>query len=94
MGPIPWFKGLPPLLIVGKVLTWQTDDIPTIAQHMINRPKANSQRQRVAIITQGSSSTLFAVSGAEGCRTIPVRKISTAQIVDTTGAGWADLLEV
>lgn len=79
------------VMIVGKILTWQIDDIPTIAQHMASLPKANNQRQRVAIITQGASSTVFAVSGVDGCKIIPVRKISAAEIVDTTGAGWADL---
>jgi adenosine kinase len=65
----------------------QTEDIPTIAQHMANLPKANQKRPRVAIITQGSSSTVFAVSGVDGYRVIPVRKISTDDIIDTTGAG-------
>lgn len=65
----------------------QDDDIPTLAQHMANLPKFNKQRRRVAIITQGRSGTVFAVSGIDGYKSIPVKEISTDDIVDTTGAG-------
>ncbi|RMJ22912.1 adenosine kinase [Aspergillus sp. HF37] len=40
----------------------KTDDIPTIAQRMANLPKANSLRPRVAIVTQGTSHTVYAES--------------------------------
>lgn len=69
------------------MLILQTDDIPTIAQRMANLPKANSLRPRVAMVTQGTSHTVYAESGVSGYRTIPVRKIPTAEVVDTTGAG-------
>jgi adenosine kinase len=65
----------------------KTDDIPTIAEHLANLPKANTQRPRVALITQGSSPTIFAISGIPGYKQIPVRSISGTEIIDTTGAG-------
>jgi adenosine kinase len=65
----------------------ETEDIPTIAGHLANLPKANANRPRVVLITQGSSPTIVAVSGTPGHEEIPVRKISAAEIIDTTGAG-------
>ncbi|OOQ89654.1 Adenosine kinase [Penicillium brasilianum] len=78
-----------------EALTWaqshgsETDDIPTIAGHLANLPKANASRPRVVLITQGSSPTVVAVSGTPGHEEIPVRKISAEEIIDTTGAGDA-----
>lgn len=70
-------------------LTWRkSESIPAIAEHLANLPKANAQRPRVVLITQGSSPTVIAVSGTPGYKEIPVRKISAEDIIDTTGAGW------
>jgi adenosine kinase len=65
----------------------KSEDIVTIAKHLANLPKANPKRPRTALITQGSASTIIAVSGISGHKDIPVRKISAAEIIDTTGAG-------
>ncbi|CAI7623341.1 unnamed protein product [Penicillium manginii] len=67
----------------------KSESIPAIAEHIANLPKANVQRPRVVLITQGSSPTVIAVSGAPGYKEIPVRKISAEEIIDTTGAGDA-----
>ncbi|KAJ5979564.1 Adenosine kinase [Penicillium waksmanii] len=65
----------------------KSESIPAIAEHLANLPKANLQRPRVVLITQGSSPTVVAVSGTPGYKEIPVRKISVEDIIDTTGAG-------
>lgn len=73
-------------------LTWRkSESIPAIAEHLANLPKANVQRPRVVLITQGSSPTVIAVFGTPGYKEIPVRKISAEEIIDTTGAGWVTL---
>lgn len=65
----------------------KTKDILTVAQRIAELPRANAQRQQVVLITQGSSPTVCVVYGLAGHKEIPVLKISTADIVDTTGAG-------
>ncbi|KAJ5177010.1 Adenosine kinase [Penicillium canariense] len=67
----------------------KSEDIPTIAGHLANLPKANENRSRVVLVTQGSSPTVIAVSGTPGHKDIPVRKISAAEIIGTTGTGDA-----
>lgn len=66
-----------------------THDIATIAKHLANLPKKNSQRKRTAIITQGTDPTVVAVQGEDDVRSFPVHAISKSEIVDTTGAGDA-----
>jgi len=66
----------------------ETKDVKEIAKHLAGLPKANSKRQRVAIITQGTDPTIIAESGKE-IREVPVHAISKSQIVDTNGAGDA-----
>ncbi|KAI7133692.1 hypothetical protein D0869_15282, partial [Hortaea werneckii] len=66
-----------------------THSIPEIATHLANLPKKNTQRKRVAIITQGTDPTVIAVQGESGVKTFPVHKIGKDEIVDTTGAGDA-----
>lgn len=66
-----------------------THDIPTIAKHLANLPKANSKRKRVAIVTQGTDPTVVAVQGENDAKTFPVHKIDANEINDTTGAGDA-----
>lgn len=66
-----------------------THDIPAIAKALANLPKKNTQRKRVAIITQGTEPTIVAVQGEDEVKTFPVHPIDKAEIVDTTGAGDA-----
>ncbi|WPH03524.1 Hypothetical protein R9X50_00640400 [Acrodontium crateriforme] len=66
-----------------------THDIPTIAKALANLPKKNTQRKRVAIITQGTDPTLIAVQGEDEVKSFPVRAIDKSEIVDTNGAGDA-----
>lgn len=90
MGAIQWVRGTygsRPLLDSFSLIIGKSEDIVTIAKHLANLPKANPKRPRTALITQGSASTIIAVSGTSGHREIPVRKISAAEIIDTTGAG-------
>ncbi|KAL1587826.1 hypothetical protein WHR41_03531 [Cladosporium halotolerans] len=67
----------------------KTTDIPTIAKHLANLPKKNTQRKRVAIITQGTEPTIVAVQGEDDVKSFPVHEINKAEIADTTGAGDA-----
>lgn len=60
-----------------------------VAKHLANLPKENSQRKRVAIVTQGTDPTLIAVQGEDTIREIPVHAIEKDKIVDTNGAGDA-----
>lgn len=52
-------------------------------------PKKNTQRKRVAIVTQGTDPTIVAVQGEDSVKTYPVHQIGKDEIVDTTGAGDA-----
>lgn len=63
--------------------------IPDIAKALSNIEKANKQRTRKVIITQGTDPTLVAVSGEEEVRSYPVLPIEPKLICDTTGAGDA-----
>lgn len=66
----------------------ETKDIKEIAKHLSELPKANSKRQRVAIITQGTLPTIVAEAGAS-VKEYPVHEIQKSQINDTNGAGDA-----
>lgn len=66
-----------------------THDIPTIAKALANLPKKNTQRKRVAIITQGTDPTVVAVQDEGDAKSFPVHPIDKNEIVDTTGAGDA-----
>lgn len=65
-----------------------TKDIKEIAKALAALPKENKQRERVAIITQGTDPTIVAVNGQE-IKEIPVHAIDPKKINDTTGAGDA-----
>ncbi|EHA51003.1 adenosine kinase [Pyricularia oryzae 70-15] len=65
------------------------DDVRAIAKAIANLPKENSQRKRVAIITQGTLPTIVAVQGEEEVKEYPVHEIAKEQINDTNGAGDA-----
>lgn len=60
-----------------------------VCKHLANLPKENSQRKRVAIITQGTEPTLVAVQGEDEVKSFPVHAIETEKINDTNGAGDA-----
>jgi adenosine kinase len=66
----------------------ETKDIKEIAKHLAALPKANSKRERVAIITQGTLPTIVAENGKE-VKEYPVHAIDKSLINDTTGAGDA-----
>lgn len=66
----------------------ETKDIKEIAKHLAGLPKANKNRERVAIITQGTDPTIVAVNGQE-VKEIVVHAIDKSLINDTTGAGDA-----
>jgi adenosine kinase len=66
----------------------ETKDIKEIAKHLAGLPKANTKRERVAIITQGTLPTIVAVNGKE-VKEYKVHEISKSDINDTTGAGDA-----
>lgn len=73
----------------GEVYNAGTKDLKAIAKHMANQPKENSQRKRVAIVTQGTKPTLVAVQGEDEVKEFPVHVIAKDDINDTTGAGDA-----
>ncbi|KAH8600810.1 adenosine kinase [Bisporella sp. PMI_857] len=65
----------------------ETKDIKEIAKALAALPKKNTQRERVAIITQGTDPTIVAVGGK--IEEFPVHAIEASKINDTTGAGDA-----
>ncbi|KAK1781586.1 Ribokinase-like protein [Copromyces sp. CBS 386.78] len=64
-------------------------DVKEIAKALANLPKENTQRKRVAIITQGTEPTIVAVQGEDEVKEFPVHSIDPAKINDTNGAGDA-----
>lgn len=66
-----------------------TTDVKEIAKALANLPKENTQRKRVAIITQGTEPTIVATQGEDEVKEYPVHEIAKEQIVDTNGAGDA-----
>ncbi|KAF6812183.1 pfkB family carbohydrate kinase [Colletotrichum sojae] len=66
-----------------------TTDLKEIAKALANLPKENTQRKRVAIITQGTDPTLVAIQGEDAVTEYPVKPIAKEQINDTNGAGDA-----
>jgi adenosine kinase len=66
-----------------------TTDVKEIAKALANLPKINTQRKRVAIITQGTDPTLVAVQGEDQVQEFPVHPIPKEEINDTNGAGDA-----
>ncbi|KAI1180436.1 adenosine kinase [Nemania sp. FL0916] len=65
------------------------DNVPAIASALANLPKKNTQRPRVAVITQGTNPTIVAVQGRDGVKEYPVHVINAEKINDTNGAGDA-----
>ncbi|KAJ5223605.1 hypothetical protein N7468_008147 [Penicillium chermesinum] len=71
---------------------WGTEDIVEIAKKLALLPKKNTQRSRVAIITQGTEPTIVAIADKDSgvvVKQFPVREISKDAITDTNGAGDA-----
>ncbi|KAF4763745.1 hypothetical protein N7455_010999 [Penicillium solitum] len=71
---------------------WGTEDITEIAKKLAQLPKKNTQRPRVAIVTQGTLPTIVAIGSATGAvevKEFKVREISKDSINDTNGAGDA-----
>jgi adenosine kinase len=66
-----------------------TKDVKEIAKALANLPKANPQRKRVAIVTQGTEPTIVAVQGEDEVKEYPVHTIPKEEINDTNGAGDA-----
>jgi len=64
-------------------------DLKEIAKALANLPKANTQRKRVAIITQGTEPTLVAIQGEDTVKEYPIHVIAKEEINDTNGAGDA-----
>ncbi|KAH9884433.1 adenosine kinase [Xylariomycetidae sp. FL2044] len=67
------------------------DNVKAVAQKLADLPKANGQRKRVAVVTQGTLPTVVAIQGesATGAKEYPVHAIAADQINDTNGAGDA-----
>ncbi|KAK4190387.1 putative adenosine kinase [Podospora australis] len=64
-------------------------DVKEIAKALANLPKVNTQRKRVAIITQGTEPTVVAVQGEDEVKEYPVHPLAKEEINDTNGAGDA-----
>ncbi|KAJ6034523.1 hypothetical protein N7499_001728 [Penicillium canescens] len=71
---------------------WGTEDIVEIAKKLAQLPKQNTQRPRVAIVTQGTEPTIVAIGSPAGLievKEFKVHEISKDAINDTNGAGDA-----
>jgi adenosine kinase len=68
-----------------KVAGWNTEDLKEIAVKFTQLPKANTQRPRIVVFTQGSDETIVAVGDKISVH--PVEKVAKNEIVDTNGAG-------
>ncbi|KAJ5619006.1 Adenosine kinase [Penicillium lagena] len=71
---------------------WGTEDISEIAKKLAQLPKKNTQRPRIAIVTQGTLPTVVGIASANGdvqLKEFPIREIAKEAIEDTTGAGDA-----
>ncbi|KPM36830.1 hypothetical protein AK830_g9734 [Neonectria ditissima] len=72
----------------------EAHDLPSkepkdVVKHLANLPKANTQKKRIAIVTQGTDATLVAIQGEDSVREFPVHAIEMEKINDTNGAGDA-----
>ncbi|KAI1812033.1 Ribokinase-like protein [Poronia punctata] len=65
------------------------EDVPAIAKALANLPKKNTQRKRVAVVTQGTNPTVVAIQGQDDVKQYPVHAIGADKINDTNGAGDA-----
>lgn len=71
----------------------ETEDMQTIAKHLVQLPKKNTKRPRTVIITQGTDATIIATTDKAGgevsINEVPVHAIAQDEICDTNGAGDA-----
>ncbi|GMR47907.1 hypothetical protein PMAYCL1PPCAC_18102, partial [Pristionchus mayeri] len=65
----------------------ETTDLKEIAKHLAGVEKANKERKRVVIFTQGGDDVLVVTT--DGVTAVPVDKVLKEQIVDTNAAGDA-----
>lgn len=70
---------------------WGTEDVVEIAKKLAQLPKKNTQRPRIAIVTQGTDPTVVGISSPNGAQVkqFNVHEISKDAINDTNGAGDA-----
>ncbi|XP_053680155.1 adenosine kinase [Anopheles nili] len=73
---------------LSKEFNYGTEDLREIGKKLVSLPKQNSQKQRIVIITQGSDPVLL-IENEISVREFPVQKLTTAEMVDTNGAGDA-----
>ncbi|KAM9908681.1 hypothetical protein OXX79_000230 [Metschnikowia pulcherrima] len=70
-----------------------TTDVTEIAKHVAKLPKANTQKPRTVVFTQGTEPTItvtyHAGQDSFDVNTFPVRELPQEQVVDTNGAGDA-----
>lgn len=69
---------------------WGTEDISEITKKLAQLPKKNTQRPRIAIVTQGTLPTVVGIASANGdvqLKEFPIREVAKEAIEDTTGAG-------
>lgn len=70
-----------------------TTDVVEIAKHVAALPKANAQRPRTVVFTQGTDPTVTvtydAAAGTYDVKEFKVRELPQEQVVDTNGAGDA-----
>ncbi|KAJ5833747.1 Adenosine kinase [Penicillium riverlandense] len=74
---------------------WGTEDIPEITKKLAQLPKKNTQRPRIAIVTQGTLPTVVGIASANGdvqLKEFAIRQVPKEDIEDTTGAGSAYVL--
>lgn len=65
----------------------ETTDLKEIAKHLAGVDKANKERKRVVIFTQGAEPVL--VVSLDGVTEVPVDRLPKEKIVDTNAAGDA-----
>jgi adenosine kinase len=69
---------------------WGITEPVEIAKKLATLPKKNTQRNRIAIVTQGTLPTIAAIVKSNGeveVKQFKIRELSKEQITDTNGAG-------
>jgi len=69
----------------GKLQNFRTEDVKTIAEKTAALEKANPNRSRIVVFTQGADPTIVVVDGV--VTEYPVQAIKSEDMVDTNGAG-------
>uniref|UniRef100_A0A1A9WIL5 Adenosine kinase n=1 Tax=Glossina brevipalpis TaxID=37001 RepID=A0A1A9WIL5_9MUSC len=68
-------------------LSWHTENLEEVGQKIVALHKADGERKRIVVITQGSQPVLL--FHGNSIKDFPVQKLTPEQIVDTNGAGDA-----